>query len=140
MDKEGRALRPKSVIQAERLFLLSLLLLFVGAALDWAALVAIGGLGLAIGIPAAFVGAWLLMILFATRGGSRVARILLAIVTLVSVASMLWQVGSAQVAFGAASIVNLFQTLAMVIATVLLFRPDAAAWFTRSHPEWEEDA
>jgi len=132
-------MRPKSIIHAERLFLVSVALILVGATLDWTALVERGGFALAAGTVSFFVGAFLLLILFATRRGSRVARGLLATVTVLSTASMLWQIGAMQVALGWAGVINTAQMLLMVVATVLLFRPNASGWFAKPHAEWEED-
>ncbi len=133
-------MRPRSVIQAERLYLLATLLLLVGTVLTWGPLQEVYGVGLAAGVTAFIVGAFLLLILLTTRRGSPIARILLVILTALGAASLLYQVGTGQVALGLVGIVNLLQVALTVVGAVLLFRPNAAVWFARDHDDWEEDA
>ncbi len=133
-------MRPRSVIQAERVYLLATLLLLVGTALTWQPLMEVYGAGLAIGVTAFIVGAFLLLILLTTRRGSAIARILLVILTALGAASLVYQVANGQIAPGVVGVVNLVQVVLTVVGAVLLFRPNAAEWFAVEHDDWEEDA
>lgn len=133
-------MRPKSVIHAERLYLLSTLLVLVSTAMAWQPLQQVYGTGLAAGVTALIVGAFLLLILFTTRRGSRVARVLLVLLTVFGLGSLLWQISTGQVALGLLGVVNTVQVVLTVVGAVLLFRPNAATWFAREHDDWEEDA
>ena len=133
-------MRPKSVIHAERLYLAATVLLLAGPAMAWEPLQIVYGTGLAAGVTALIVGAFLLLILFTTRRGSGIARALLVALTALGAASLLSQVATGQVALGLLGVVNTVQVVLTVIGAVLLFRPDAARWFARPHDDWEEDA
>lgn len=132
-------MRPKSVIQAERVYLLATVMLVAGTVLTWEPLRATYGTGMAAGVTAFVAGAFLLLILLATRRGSGVGRGLLVLLTALGAASLLWQVASGQVPMGVVGMVNLVQVVLTVIGAVLLFRPDAGAWFAAAHDDWEED-
>ncbi len=133
-------MRPKSVIHAERFYLLATVLLLVGTLMAWGPLQDAYGTGLAAGVTAAIVGAYLLLILFTTRRGSGIARALLLALTAFGALSLLWQISQGQVALGLLGVVNTVQVVLTVVGAVLLFRPNAAAWFARPHDDWEEDA
>ncbi|KQR87709.1 hypothetical protein ASG07_02130 [Sphingomonas sp. Leaf343] len=133
-------MRPKSVVQAERIYLAATGLLLASSVAVWPELTAAYGFGLAAGVTAFTVGAFLLLILLTTRRGSGISRILLTILTAFGVASLLYQIATAQLAFGLLGVINTVQVVLTVIGAVLLFRPNAGIWFAREHDEWEEDA
>jgi hypothetical protein len=132
-------MRPKSIIHAERVFLAAAALLVLGTALIWTPMVEAYGVGMAIGTTAFLVGLYLLLILFTTRRGSRIARGLLVGLVALSLAAQLWQIANGEVALGAIGVINTVQVLLTVVGAVLLFRPNAASWFARPHDTWEED-
>ncbi len=133
-------MRPKSVIHAERLYLLSTLLVLIGTLMAWTPLQEAYGAGLAAGVTALIVGLYLLLILFTTRRGSGVARWLLVALTVFGALSLLWQISQGQVPLGLLGVVNTVQVVLTILGAVLLFRPNAALWFARPHDDWEEDA
>lgn len=137
---KGKRVRPKSVITAEQFYLGGTALLLVSSLMVWPQLVQAYGAGLAGGVTAFTVGAFLLLILFTTRRGSRVARGLLIVLTGLGAISLLYQIGTGQVALGPLGVVNVVQVVLTVIGAVLLFRPTARAFFARPHQNWEEDA
>lgn len=132
-------MRPKSVILAEQLYLFGTALLLASSLMVWQPLVDAYGTGLAAGVTAFTVGAFLLLILLTTRRGSRIARALLLMLTALGTASLLYQVGTGQVALGILGVVNVVQVVLTIVGAVLLLRPNAAIWFARPHDDWEED-
>ena len=133
-------MRPKSIVTAEQFYLGGTALLLVSSLMVWRPLVDAYGAGLAGGVTAFTVGAFLLLILFTTRRGSRVARGLLIALTGLGAISLLYQIGTGQVALGPLGVVNVVQVVLTVIGAVLLFRPTARAFFAWPHDDWEEDA
>ncbi len=132
-------MRPKSVVQSERIYLAATILLLASSLMVWPELIAVYGIGLAAGVTAFTVGAFLLLILLSTRRGSNVSRWLLTILTVIGTASLLYQVATAQLAFGMLGVVNTVQVVLTIVGAVLLFRPNAGIWFAREHDDWEED-
>lgn len=132
-------MRPKSIIHAERLYLAATALLLASSLAVWTPLVETYGLAFAIGVTGFLIGLFLLLILFTTRRGSNVARWLLTLLTAFGALSFLWQIGTGLVALGWPGVINALQVTLTVIGAVLLFRPNAAAWFARPHENWEED-
>lgn len=132
-------MRPKSVVQSERIYLVATALLLASSLMVWPDLITVYGFGLAAGVTAFTVGAFLLLILLSTRRGSNVSRWLLTILTVFGTASLLYQVATGQLAFGILGVVNTVQVVLTIIGAVLLFRPNAGIWFAREHDDWEED-
>ncbi|WP_298093406.1 hypothetical protein [uncultured Sphingomonas sp.] len=122
-------MRPKAIISAEWLYLAATLLLIVTSAMAWSEMVALYGAGLTAGITAFLVGLYILLILCTTRGGSRVALGLLAALTVVGLVSLLYQVATGVLAMGLLGVLNTVQGLLTFAGLVLLFRPNALAWF-----------
>lgn len=133
-------MRPRSVVHAEQLYLAATALLLASSVMAWVPLQAIYGVAFAAGVTAFLVGAFLLLILLTTRRGSNVARWLLIVLTAIGAVSLLWQIGTGQVALGILGVVNAVQVALTIVGAVLLFRPNAAAWFARPHDGWEVDA
>ncbi|SFP89083.1 hypothetical protein [Sphingomonas rubra] len=133
-------MRPKSVKLGEQLYAGSLVLALVLAAMGWASTVAAIGTGGAIGIYAAYLGASILLLILAARGGNRIALWVLSGITAVNLVGFLMQVSGGVVAGGLFGVLTTLQTLLATVAIVLFFRPAARDFFARPHPEWEEDA
>lgn len=124
-------MRPRSVILGEQLYAGSIVLTIVLSAIGWEQTVAAGGLLLAIGVNAFVIGLSALLLILTTRRGSRVALGFLAALTVVNLIGYLIQIGSGVVASGWFGVITTVQTLLSVVAVVLLFRPNARAWFRR---------
>lgn len=134
-------MRPKSVIQAERVYLLATAILLATSIMAWDELSAAYGQGLTSSITAFMVGLFLLLILLTTRRGSRVALWLLVAVTAIGAVSLAAQIASGALAIGTLGVLNALQVVLTVVGAVLLFRPNARAWFAgRARPPLELDA
>lgn len=73
----------------------------------------------------------LLIWLFAGFRRSRIARVVLVVIVAVAVLSLLRTILAGQLAFNPLGLVQLAALSLQVVAVVLLFRPDARAWFAR---------
>jgi hypothetical protein len=134
-------MRPKSVILAERLYglaiLLSLLLLAVS-------LVQAGGaigprlIGLA-GTALVVSGLSLLLLVLAARRASRIALWLLTILTALNVAGFLLMIAQGAVPARLQGVVTTVQVVLTVVAIVMLFRPNARVWFAEQRVDEDED-
>jgi len=131
--------RPRSVIQAERLYLGTAVLVVATTAMTWGTLSAAYGAGLSAGSAAFTVGLLVLLTVLATRRGSGVAMWLLVIATALALASLAWQLSSGQVATGLLGVLNAAQPILMLVGAVLLLRPASRAWFARDDDEWADD-
>lgn len=120
--------RPPSVRRAEWAYFAAITLHLAVSAMIWDQTTAIYGAGLAIGDLAFTIGLLLLLTLLTTRRGSRGARIVLAILTAITVAYRFWQVAVTP-DWGLAVLLLGLQGAAMAAGIVLLFLPDAQAWF-----------
>jgi hypothetical protein len=132
------AARPESVRLAEWTYLAAMALQLGVSAMIWDETVQVFGAGLAIADLAFTLGMVLLLLLLTTRRGSRGARIALAFLTGVTVAYRLWQFAVTEGA-GTAVLLLLVQGLVMLAGAILLFRPDANAWFALPPDEEEEE-
>lgn len=122
-------MRPKAVRLGEQIYGLAILLAVLLAVLGWRQAAAAYGPVAAAGVNLFQVGLQLLLLVLATRKGSRVALWLLAAVTALTLVGYLMQVAAGAVAVGTFGVLTTLQTLLAVVATVLLFRPSARAWF-----------
>jgi hypothetical protein len=132
--------RPKAIGQGELVYLASVGVLLATSAIGWTDMVAQAGLALAGGVTAFTLGLFLLLILLATRRGSRVALWFLVALTAFGALSFLYQIATGQVVLGLLGVLNAVQVGLTVIGAVLLFRPAARAFFAVKHADWEEDA
>lgn len=133
------AVRPKSVRWAEWAYLAAMAFHLGVSAMIWDETTQAFGAGLAIADLAFTLGLVLLLLLLTTRRGSRGARMTLVVLTVATVAYRLWQLS---VSAGAGSFVLLLlgaQAVVMLAGAVLLFRPDASAWFALPPDEYDED-
>ncbi len=133
-------MRPKSVKSGEQMYAVSLVLAAVLAVIGWQSTVAAIGVGGTIGIYAIYLGASILLLILAARGGNRIALWVLALLTAFNLFGYLMQVSGGAVAIGWFGVLTTLQTFLSTIAIVLFFRPAARDFFARPHPEWEEDA
>lgn len=133
-------MRPRAVKQAEGIYLASIGLMLVGSVLQWRALSAAYGVGVAAGTTAFSLGLWGLLLLFATRRGRNWARWALIVLTVIAVGSIAWQAALGLIAVGAIGALNVMQAVTAAIGAVLVTRPAAARWFARPHAGWEEDS
>lgn len=122
-------MRPKSVRLGEQLYALAIVVTAVLAVIGWQRAVAAYGVATAAGVNLFQIGLQVLLLVLATRRGSRVALWLLAAVTALTLVGYLMQVSAGVVAVGLFGVLTTLQTLLAVIAIVLLFRPNARAWF-----------
>lgn len=130
-------MRPKSIVNFERLVLLSILVGIVNAFLVWdqtqASLQAQGaalGSGTLITIQAITIALYLLLLWFISRKGSPVAKwiyVVLAALGLVIGLTGIQQTAS----FGTLPLlITIVQYVITLITIWLLFRPDSKAWFS----------
>jgi len=124
-------MRPRTIGLAETLFMASLVLLILGSLLTWSIAVATLGFGLALGSVLAVIIVPLLLLLWATRGRSRVAAWLLAAWTVFSVWGVLRQVAR-QSTFNLAAGLTVVQIALMAVSVILLFAGPSRAWFARA--------
>lgn len=122
-------MRPKSVTLGEQLYAASIVVTVVLAVMGWQEAAAVGGAALAATVNVVVVGLSILLLLLTTRRASRVALWLLVALTVVNVVGYLFQVSGGVVAAGVFGVLTTLQTLLGVVAIVLLFRPNARAWF-----------
>ena len=132
-------MRPGSVVQGERVYLGATAILALVTAMAWNDTVAGYGVALTAGVAAFTIGLFLLLILLATRRGSRAALIVLLILTAISVVSLLVQIATGGVALGVLGVLNALQVGLTLVGAVLLLRPAAREWFDAGHDDWEED-
>lgn len=133
-------MRPTAVRQAEWVFIGAIVLMLATAAVMWRGIAAVYGPLFSAGVTAFSVGLWLFMLLLATRRGRNWARWGLVVLTGFGIVSLLQQIATGSIAFGALGVLNAVQIGLTVVGAVLLFRPAAKAWFARPHATWEEDA
>ena len=124
-------MRPRTIGLAETLFMASLVLLILGSLLTWATAVATLGFGLALGSVLAVIIVPLLLLLWATRGRSRVGAWLLAAWTVFSVWGVARQVAERST-FNLVAGLTVVQIALMAASVILLFAGPSRAWFARA--------
>lgn len=132
-------MRAKAVRQAEAVYGLSVVVMVAMAVVAWPETVASIGATGAFLANALVIGLTLLFLLLATRQRSSVALWLLVVLTAIGVGGFLWQVASGVLSTGLMGVLTTVQTATAVIATVLLFRPTARAWFAHEPAPAAED-
>lgn len=124
-------MRPKAVVRGEALFLGSILLVLVGTGLTWSEASATLGAAAALAGLIAVVVVPALVLFWATRRRSDIARWLLVAWTAFSVWSVLRQVARGTT-FNALGAIAIVQVVLMSVAVVLLFARDARPWFAHA--------
>ncbi|KQU61751.1 hypothetical protein ASG67_00740 [Sphingomonas sp. Leaf339] len=132
-------MRPKSVILGEQVYAASIVMTIALAVMGWQEAASVGGPVLAATINVVVIGLTILLLLLATRRGSRVALWLLTALTAINVVGFLFQISGGVVAAGLFGVLTTLQTLSSVIAMVLLFRPNARVWFDGMSDNVTED-
>lgn len=121
-------MRPTNVARGEYVFGASILLALIGSAIAWPVARAALGAGVAAGSIVVVVVLSLALLLWATRGRSRVALWLLVVWTAFSGWSVARQLAVAA-PVNTVAIVTLVQIVLMVIGVALLFTRPARTWF-----------
>jgi hypothetical protein len=124
-------MRPQAVRSAEAIYLASIALTAVLAWLGWDEAVRFGGVALAFGINAVFVGLSLLLLILTTRRASRVALWMLVAFTALNLIGFAMQVERGALATGLFGVLTTVQAASTLVGIVLLFRPRAREWFAR---------
>jgi hypothetical protein len=121
-------MRPKTIALGETLFVASLLLVAVGSAMTWGVAKATLGAGVAAGSIVAVIAVPLLVLMWATRGRSRVGLWLLTVWTVFSAWSVARQMTQGS-SINLAATVTLVQIALMVGSILLLFARPSRQWF-----------
>ena len=130
-------MRPGSIVQFERLYLIMVVLGVVNAVMAWDRSVAeiAAQPGLAAAAPyamAAVVGfstlLYLLLWYFIARRASRAAKWIYVVLVAISLASVVLQVAGGRFGIDAAAVVGLAVLALMLWCAALLFRPDSVRW------------
>ncbi|WP_380878668.1 hypothetical protein ACFB49_18020 [Sphingomonas sp. DBB INV C78] len=128
-------MRPQSIILFERIALATIALGIVAAVLSWQRTVGMvekmgHGPGLVIGIQAVSVAFMLLLVYFITRRASEIAKWIFVVLVVLGAVNMVMTLSSV-LAAGPAGMIAPAQLILQLIATWMLFRPDAGAWFRK---------
>ena len=130
-------MRPRSIVQFERVVLLSIAIAILDSFLSWdrtSAAVSAQGLGdgFVIGAQAFSVVIYLLLLWFIARKGSFMARGIYVALAVIGLAMGLFSLRQASNYETVSLIIMIVQLLLSLISIWLLFRPDANAWFSES--------
>ena len=133
-------MRPASIVNFERVVLLSIILGIVNTILIWdrlTAAMAVTGMGsnFVITVQAITVALYLVLIWFISRRASNVARWIYVVLAAIGLGFGLMGVGQVQALYGTIPLVITIAQYALAIASLwLLFRSDANAWFRGERP------
>ena len=133
-------MRPASIVNFERVVLLSIILGIVNTILIWdrlTAAMAVTGMGsnFVITVQAITVALYLVLIWFISRRASNVARWIYVVLAAIGLGVGLMGVGQVQALYGTIPLVITIAQYALAIASLwLLFRPDANVWFRGERP------
>lgn len=133
-------MRPSSIVNFERVVVLSIVLGLVNTVLIWdriADAVAMTGVSLnfVLTIQAITIGLYLLLIWFISRKGSAVAKWIYVVLAGIGLVFGLFGIGQVAQLYGNVSLViTLVQYVLSIISIALLFRADANAWFRGERP------
>lgn len=134
--------RPRSIVQFERLYLGAWLLGLLNTVLNWgrmmnAARVSAGASQISEGFTsnimiASTVGGSIITLLlwyFVARRASDIAKWIVTVFFGIALMSFLWGIAAGTVGVGVPVIVSVVALVVQGLAVVMLFRPDARAWF-----------
>jgi hypothetical protein len=133
-------MRPSSIVNFERIVLLSIVLGAVNTVLIWdrlsAAVAASGlGVGMAIAIQVVTIAIYLLLIWFIARKASNVARWIYVVLCAIGLVFGALGLGQAAALYGnLVLVINLVQYVLSLVSIWLLFRADSNAWFRGERP------
>ena len=130
-------MRPKSIVNFERVVLLMIVLGLADAVLNWGRLTAeLGRQGVGEGVAGAVyalsVAISLLLLWLIARRRSNVARWIYVVLCVASFAVALPAIGALTRLPTSALLIEAAQWLLAILSIFLLFTPDAGAWFARS--------
>jgi Na+-transporting NADH:ubiquinone oxidoreductase subunit NqrD len=135
-------MRPRSIVNFERVVLLGILVGIVNSVLSWDKMLAMTqaqaaaqggamkiGPGFLIGVQAFFIVIYLLLVWLIARKGSPVAKWIYVVLAVLSLIAAIFGLGK-MAAYGTVSLVlAIVQHLLTLAALWFLFQPDAKAWF-----------
>lgn len=135
-------MRPKSIVNFERVVLLGILVGIVNSFLSWDKMLAMAqaqaaaqggamkiGPGFLVGVQAVFIVIYLLLVWLIARKGSPVAKWIYVVLAVLSLIAAIFGLGK-MAAYGTVSLVlAIAQHLLTLAALWFLFQPDAKAWF-----------
>ncbi len=137
-------MRPKSIVNFERVVLLGILIGIVNSAMSWDKMMAaqqaklaaqgqermIGMLpSLTIGIAVVFVAIWLLLVWLISRKGSPVAKWIYVVLSVLTLIGAIWGIGKSASYGTVPLILAIVQHLLTLASLWFIFQPDAKAWF-----------
>ncbi len=120
-------MRPGSIVNFERLYLLTLLIGAINVVIQWPVLVATTPVPTLLAIQAATFGITLLLVMLVSRRRNKLARLLLVAAFLIGLSQVTALFQAAQLDL--ASVIIAVQLLLQVAALALLFAPASRAWF-----------
>ena len=133
-------MRPPSIVNFERVVILSIVLGLINTVLIWDRItdaVALTGVSLSVvlTIQAITIGLYLLLIWFIARKGSVVAKWIYVVLAAIGLVFGLFGIGQVAQLYGNVSLViTLAQYVLSIVSIGLLFRADANAWFSGERP------
>jgi hypothetical protein len=137
-------MRPKSIVNFERVVLLGILVGIVNGVMSWDKMMAVQqaklvaqGQGrmvgmlpsLTIGIAVVFTAIWLLLVWLISRKGSPVAKWIYVVLAVLTLIGAIWGV-SKSASYGTVPLVLAIAQHLLTLASLwFIFQPDAKAWF-----------
>lgn len=135
-------MRPKSIVNFERVVLLGILIGIINSVVSWDKMLAMAqaqaaaqgstmkiGPGFIIGVQAFFIIIYLLLVWLISRKGSPVAKWIYVALAVLSLIAAVFGLGK-MAAYGTVSLVlAIVQHLLTLAALWFIFQPDANAWF-----------
>lgn len=134
-------MRPKSIVNFERVVLFSILIGIVNTFLSWPKMLAMAqaqaqgsaihiGPGFLIGTQAVVIAILLLLVWLIARKGSPVAKWIYVVLMLLTLLGAIIGIGK-MAAYGTVPLVlGIVQHLLALVSLWLIFQPDAKAWFS----------
>lgn len=136
-------MRPKSIVNFERVVLFGILINIVNSYLSWGKALAMMqaqqqasgspmrlGSGFLLTTEIVFVVIWLLLVWFISHKGSPVAKWIYVVLALLTLAGAAFSFGKLA-SYGTVSLVlAIVQHLLTLVSLWLIFQPDAKAWFS----------
>ena len=138
-------MRPQSIINFERVVLLSLAFGILSAFLSWdqiqanVAATGFGG-GFVIGVQAVTIAVYLLLLWFISRHGSPVAKWIYVVLAVAGLLFGLAGIGQTFAMGAVSAVLTIVQYVLTLVSLWLLFRPDAKAWFAEGRGEIDPDS
>ena len=122
-------MRPKTIVAFERIYLLTLLIGVFQAIIGWRQAIALASPGFVVTIQAVAFGLILALVLWVSRGRSKVAKWIMVGLFVLGLPGTFVSFRSGMTLGW--PILTLSQTIMQVVALGLLFTPSARAWLSR---------